>query len=100
MDYSPWPAPGRWFRFEINRAYALTAKYNGIWPRWTVVTGRKFRATWGRWPFLSVILGRVRFYIGWKPVTLRDTQFEVPDDFPRSAAATEFSFRWAAGEIS
>ena len=100
MNYSPWPAPGEWFRAELRPSYFVTASYGGKWPWWTRLTGERFRAWWGRWPFLSVRNRWFGFYVGWKPINLADSKFDIPADFPRSASASEFSIRLTWGETS
>lgn len=91
MNYSPWPHEGKWIEFTRNPAYAVRASYNGKWPLWAL--RKTFKATWGRWPFLTVRIGKYGFYVGWKPINLEDPHFAILPDFPRTSPACELSIR-------
>lgn len=93
--YSPWPEPGervkflRRFSYHVRCAYITSGK-----PKWQWWALRKtFKAKLGTWWFLSVRLGKYGFYVGYKPVTLVDPKFIVPESFPRETPACEFSVR-------
>jgi hypothetical protein len=103
-DFSPWPK--KHFKFEFRPSYHVRVGYKVDhdknpdtdkevhWQFWALK--KTFKSTWGKWPFLSVLLGRFGFYIGFKPISLQDPNFVVPDSFPRDAAVCEFSMRWTA----
>lgn len=96
--YSPWPQHGAAVRAETNYAYWVTTSFIGHWPIYAFT--KKFSARWGRWPFFAFeLFGRVRGYIGWKPITLQDTHFYVPDGFSRSAPAVQLSTRLSFGKV-
>ena len=93
MNYSPWPRPGRWFRFERFEAWKLTVNYGEE-------THKQFHAEFGRWWFFSWnIAGLWHGYIGHKPVNLRDPKFQTPPDFSRERPAVEWSTRMGIGDI-
>lgn len=94
MNVSPWPRNGRWFRFDLFLAWNVVANYDGE-------THKTFSAKFGRWPFFSWnIAGLWHGYVGYKPITLTDMKFQVPDDFPRDRPCCERSARMGTGGVS
>lgn len=91
VNYSPWPDPGKNIKFTLRKCYAVRCSYAGKWPLWAL--RKTFKATWGRWPFLTVRIGKYGFYIGWKPINLEDSHFAIPDGIQRTSPACELSMR-------
>jgi hypothetical protein len=94
---SPWPQHGRRVRLERNHAYRVTVSYGGKWQWWAHFTGHAFSAKRGRWWFFSFDLGWLHGYLGFKPISLLDPQFDVPAWFKRYDPAVEFSQRLGIG---
>ena len=103
---SPWPEKEKFYKFLIRPSFHVRVAYmvdhdqsdtTPKEPRWQWWALRqKFKATWGKWPFFSLRLGRFGFYIGFKPINLEDPHFvRIPPDFDRSCSCCEFSVRWS-----
>lgn len=104
--FDPWPKPGdkirfNWsipFAYHVRCAYMVDDKKNPgrkkpKWQWWVLPWMRKPKMKGGTWhPFLTVQLGKYGFYIGCKPVNLKDPNFVVPAEW-RAQRATEFSVR-------
>jgi hypothetical protein len=93
-ENSPFPKPGTKFRKDSGKGWKF-------WINYGIKENRPIRncVAYGRFWFYSYRLplpwgGSLRGYIGWKPITLLDTSFEVPDEAWRKyTPAREFSFR-------
>jgi hypothetical protein len=71
MNFSPWPAPGKWFRFERNYGVHVTAKPD--YGRYLTLDDlESFDYYVGTRFFLSMRTPLFRFYLGSKPITLAD----------------------------
>lgn len=77
-------------RIEINKATAIVVNYGQE-------THKTFSAKRGLWPFFALRILYYEFYIGWKPINLKDPEFHVPDNFSRDTDAVELSVRPSDG---
>lgn len=113
--YSPWPEKGKFIKVLFPKSYAATVGYlvdYGVpypqpkqvsWQWWTFrkqgtytvqQASRVAKFKFGRWPFISIRLGKFGFYIGWKPINLMDRNFAVYEH-ERVVRACEFAVRFS-----
>ena len=104
MNYSPWPAEGKWFRLERNYGVVVDAK--PFYGDYKLSELESISLMVGKHWFLSFRCPWFHFYLGAKPITLEDPQFywrsywEVMEYRQDGFEFYQQSARFGFGEVS